>query len=80
MCAAPTVCSDMMRTRTLLTMYMKMDSDNYPEILFRMCIINAPGWFSNMWSSIKSFMSGDTPKKIEVGPNRTGRAVKPART
>lgn len=59
-------CRDMMRTRTLLTMFMKMDSDNYPEILYRMVIINAPGWFSNMWSSIKSFMSGDTPKKIEV--------------
>lgn len=56
----------MIRVRKLLTMFMKMDSDNYPETLAVMAIINAPYWFGRMWSAIKEFLQGDTVKKIQV--------------
>lgn len=47
-----------------------MDSNNYPETLARMAIINAPGWFSTSWSAIKGVLNGETVKKIEVGRAR----------
>ncbi|GFR48483.1 hypothetical protein Agub_g10379 [Astrephomene gubernaculifera] len=56
----------MMRTTSLLKMFMAMDSNNYPETLSRMAIINAPGWFSTSWGAVKSVLSGDTVKKIEI--------------
>ncbi|KAG2493547.1 hypothetical protein HYH03_008361 [Edaphochlamys debaryana] len=56
----------MMRTTSLLKMFMAMDSNNYPETLARMCIINAPGWFSTSWGAVKSVLSGETVKKIEI--------------
>ncbi|MEW5316821.1 MAG: hypothetical protein WDW38_008169 [Sanguina aurantia] len=58
--------TDMIRVRKLLTMFMKMDSDNYPETLAVMAIINAPYWFGRMWSAIKEFLQGDTVKKIQI--------------
>ena len=56
-----------MRVRELLTMFMKQDSDNYPETLGCMMVINAPSWFSSIFGAIKSLMAGDTAKKIQVG-------------
>eukprot|EP00983_Pelagomonas_calceolata_P090767 1157460-Pelagomonas_calceolata.AAC.4 len=35
---------DMMRVKDLLTGYIKVDSNNYPETLGAMVIINAPYW------------------------------------
>jgi hypothetical protein len=34
----------MMRVKDLLTGYIKVDSNNYPETLGAMVIINAPYW------------------------------------
>lgn len=56
-----------MRVTSLLKMFMQMDSNNYPETLHHMTIINAPGWFATSWGAVKSVLSGDTVKKIEVG-------------
>ncbi|PNH11335.1 SEC14 cytosolic factor [Tetrabaena socialis] len=56
----------MMRVTGLLKMYMAMDTANYPEMLARMAIINAPGWFSTSWSMIKGVLSPDTRSKIEI--------------
>ncbi|GIM00896.1 hypothetical protein Vretimale_5807 [Volvox reticuliferus] len=61
--------TSMMRTTSLLKMFMTMDSNNYPETLAHMAIINAPGWFSTSWGAVKSVLSGDTVRKIE-GPWR----------
>lgn len=56
-----------MRVTSLLKLYMQMDSNNYPETLARMAIINAPGWFTTSWGAVKSVLSAETVKKIEVG-------------
>ncbi|EFJ49168.1 hypothetical protein VOLCADRAFT_32102, partial [Volvox carteri f. nagariensis] len=58
--------TSMMRTTSLLKMFMTMDSNNYPETLAHMAIINAPGWFSTSWGAVKSVLSGDTVRKIEI--------------
>ncbi|GLC39215.1 hypothetical protein PLESTM_000864700 [Pleodorina starrii] len=58
--------TSVMRTTSLLKMFMAMDSNNYPETLAHMTIINAPGWFSTSWSAVKSVLSGDTVRKIEI--------------
>ncbi|KAG2437928.1 hypothetical protein HXX76_005544 [Chlamydomonas incerta] len=58
--------TSVMRTTSILKMYMQMDSNNYPETLARMAIINAPGWFSTSWSAIKGVLNGETVKKIEI--------------
>ncbi|KAF5840360.1 CRAL-TRIO domain-containing protein, partial [Dunaliella salina] len=56
---------DMMRVKDLLTGYIKVDSNNYPETLGAMVIINAPYWFSGMFSAIKSFLPPETQKKVQ---------------
>lgn len=43
-----------------------LDQDNYPEILYRMYIVNAPGMFSMAWSVISRFLDANTRAKISI--------------
>jgi len=49
-----------------LTAVMKIDSDNYPEILYKMYIVNAPWIFSSLWSAISNFLDANTVAKISI--------------
>ncbi|MEW5311415.1 MAG: hypothetical protein WDW38_003132 [Sanguina aurantia] len=56
--------------KRLLGIITKIDSNNYPETMGHMCIINAPGIFRLMWSIIKGMLDPRTQSKIEIlGPN-----------
>ncbi|MEW5299737.1 MAG: hypothetical protein WDW36_002722 [Sanguina aurantia] len=56
--------------KRLLGIITKIDSNNYPETMGHMCIINAPGIFRLMWSIIKGTLDPRTQSKIEIlGPN-----------
>ena len=43
-----------------------LDSNNYPEMLGRTCIINAPSGFNMMFGMIKPFLDARTRAKVEV--------------
>jgi len=43
-----------------------VDQDNFPEMLYRMFIINAPAMFSMAWSIIKRFLDPKTRDKISI--------------
>ncbi|XP_078158677.1 phosphatidylinositol/phosphatidylcholine transfer protein SFH9-like isoform X2 [Carex rostrata] len=44
----------------------KIDSDNYPEILHKLFIINASSGFRLLWNALKGFIDPRTSEKIEV--------------
>jgi hypothetical protein len=44
----------------------KIDSDNYPEILHKLFIINASSSFRILWNALKGFIDPRTTEKIQV--------------
>ncbi|GJP30958.1 hypothetical protein CLOM_g7520 [Closterium sp. NIES-68] len=52
--------------RKFLAMVSKVDSDNYPETLNRLFVINAGFAFRSLWSGIKGMLDPKTAAKIQV--------------
>ena len=44
-----------------------LDSNNYPEMLGKTCIINAPSGFGVIFGVVKPFLDARTRAKVEVG-------------
>lgn len=66
--------------KRLMTVITKYDQDNYPEMLGRICIINAPLVFKALWSLVKPMLNPRTISKIQAGglPGvSAGREVQP---
>eukprot|EP00397_Hematodinium_sp_SG-2012_P028247 GEMP01029731.1.p1 GENE.GEMP01029731.1~~GEMP01029731.1.p1 ORF type:complete len:361 (+),score=66.50 GEMP01029731.1:90-1172(+) len=64
-------------TRSLFREVSFMASNNYPEIMGRTFVLNAPRIFSFMWSGLKGFIDVDTRNKITVlsGAKKTNQAI-----
>ena len=52
--------------RQMLKKITSVDQDNYPEMLGKTCIINAPGAFKMIWSAVQGMIEPRTRAKIEV--------------
>jgi CRAL/TRIO domain len=52
--------------KRLISTLTKYDQDNYPEMLGRICIINAPMVFKAVWALIKPLLNPRTLSKIQV--------------
>lgn len=52
--------------KRLMSTLTKYDQDNYPEMLGRICIINAPMVFKAIWALVKPLLNPRTLSKIQV--------------
>ena len=52
--------------KRLVSLLTKYDQDNYPEMLGRICIINAPMVFKAVWALIKPMLNPRTLNKIQI--------------
>jgi hypothetical protein len=52
--------------KRLMSTLTKYDQDNYPEMLGRICIINAPFVFKAVWQLVKPLLNPRTLSKIQV--------------
>eukprot|EP00882_Tetradesmus_deserticola_P019017 GHRQ01020459.1.p2 GENE.GHRQ01020459.1~~GHRQ01020459.1.p2 ORF type:complete len:256 (+),score=117.00 GHRQ01020459.1:337-1104(+) len=52
--------------KRLMTTLTKYDQDNYPEMLGRICIINAPLVFKAIWALVKPLLNPRTLSKIQI--------------
>lgn len=50
----------------LLKQASQMTSDNYPESMGQMFVVNAPWSFAAVWSICKGFIDERTQKKIQI--------------
>ena len=50
-----------------------LDSNNYPEMLGKTCIINAPSGFGMIFGMVKPFLDARTRAKVEVGITYSAR-------
>ncbi len=44
----------------------KISQDHYPERAGKICVLNAPGWFSMLWNVIKLMLHPNTQKKVFI--------------
>ena len=58
------------KAREFLAVTSKISSNNYPEILGSMYVVNAPGIFPMIWNQIKSMLDPGTRAKIHIVNSR----------
>jgi hypothetical protein len=63
--------------KQLVSTLTKYDQDNYPEMLGRICIINAPFVFKAIWSLVKPLLNPRTLSKIQVGGQPHATVLRP---
>jgi len=56
------------QVKSLLGKITSVDQSNYPEMMGRTFIINAPGMFKFVWAIVKRFLDARTLTKIDVRP------------
>ena len=56
------------QVKGLLSKITSVDQGNYPEMMGKTFIINAPGMFKIVWGIVKRFLDARTLTKIEVSP------------
>ena len=44
----------------------KVSQDHYPERAGKICILNAPGWFTMLWNVVKLTLHPNTQKKVYI--------------
>ena len=47
-------------TKALIKKLIKISSDNYPESLKKTFVINAPRYFTGVWTFVKAFLDKKT--------------------
>ena len=57
----------MSSVKQMLGKITSLDSNNYPEMLGKTCIINAPSGFGMIFGMVKPFLDARTRAKVEVG-------------